>query len=376
LRGEAADEVVLTASKVRPPEAGPPLFSRTIFHHVVGEGLAVLCEDVRADEHFGQSESVKASQVRTMLCVPIWDQERRPVGVLQMDTRDGRGRFGPDDLDLLSAIAGPVSVAVENARLHDLAVQTVEWEREARDARAVQLALIPEHQPKLPGYDFWHSYEPARFVGGDYFDYRPVRRTEAPADQLPAHWAVAIGDVSGKGMPAALLMARLSSEVGLLLQGGADPARVVDQVNLGLCATRTEGRFVTFPLVLLDGQRHELTAVNAGHMGPLIRRSDGRTEVIAEAEAELPLGITTELSYAPVRTRIHPGDVVVLYTDGITEAMDVEGHQFGLERLKEALTSAPSSVPAVGEAILAAVRRHVGGHTQSDDMTLVCFGRT
>jgi serine phosphatase RsbU (regulator of sigma subunit) len=375
LRGEAADELVLRASKVRQPEAGPPLFSRTVFQHVVSQGQALLCEDVGADEHFGQSESVLRSQVRTLLCVPLWDRERHPIGILQIDTRAVGSRFGPDDLDLLTAVAGPVSVAVENARLHDLAVKAADLDREARDAWAVQQALIPAHKPQLPGYDFWHYYEPARFVGGDYFDYRPVRKAEAPADQRPARWAVAIGDVSGKGMAAALLMARLSSEVGLLLQADADPARVVEQLNSGLCATPTEGRFVTFLLVLLDGDRHELTAVNAGHMGPLLRRSDGRVEVIAEAEAELPLGIKPGVSYPPVRTRMNPGDVAVLYTDGITEAMDGEGHQFGSDRLKEALASAPGGVPGVGETILAAVRRHVGGRTQSDDMTLVCFGR-
>jgi serine phosphatase RsbU (regulator of sigma subunit) len=373
LRGEAAGEVVLRASKVRLPEAGPPLFSRTVFHHVVDEGRAILCEDVGADEHFCHSDSVQQSQVRTMLCVPIWDQERHPVGVLQVDTRDGR--FGPEDLDLLAAVAGPVSVAVENARLHDIAVQTAELEREAGDARAVQLALIPAHQPTLPGYAFWHYYEPARFVGGDYFDYRPVRRTDAPPDQSAGGWAVAIGDVCGKGMPAALLMARLSSEVGLLLQASTDPAQVVAQLNSNLCATRTEGRFVTLLLVLLDSEQHEWTAVNAGHLRPLARRSDGRIEVITEEQCGPPLGIVAGQLYEPVRTVVGPGDVVVLYTDGITEAMNVDGHQFGLARLKEALASAPSGVPSVGEAILEAVRCHVAGHAQSDDMTLVCFGR-
>jgi phosphoserine phosphatase RsbU/P len=375
LRGEATDELVLKASKVRQPGAGPPLFSRTIFKHVAGEGQAILCEDVGADERFGQSESVLESQIRTVLCVPLWDRERRPVGVLQIDTRDKRGRFEPDDLDLLAAVAGPVSVAVENARLHEVAVKTADWEREARDARAVQLALIPGHKPDLPGYAFWDSYEPARFVSGDYFDYRPLVVAGSASDRPPARWAVAIGDVSGKGMPAALMTARLSSQVGWLLQAGGDPARVVARLNDDLCATRTEGRFVTFLLVLLDGERHELTLVNAGHLPPLIRRSGGRVEAIGKGQAGLPLGIDAGQPYEAVRTSLGPEDVVVLYTDGINEAMDREDRQFGFERLREALASAPGGACAVGEAILAAVRRHVAGHPQGDDMTLVCFGR-
>jgi sigma-B regulation protein RsbU (phosphoserine phosphatase) len=110
-------------------------------------------------------------------------------------------------------------------------------------------------------------------------------------------------------------------------------------------------------------------------MGPLIRRSDGRVEVIAREEAGPPLGIDAGLSYEAVRTSIGAGDVVVLYTDGVNEAMNLEGRQFGFERLKAALAPAPGGVPAVGEAILGAVRRHAAGQAQSDDMTLVCFGR-
>jgi serine phosphatase RsbU (regulator of sigma subunit) len=375
LRGEGAGEPVLRASKLRQPGTEPPIFSRTLFNHVVGEGQAVLCEDVADDERFGQSASVRESQICTMLCVPLWDQERRPVGLLQIDTRDERGRFERDDLDLLAAVAGPVSMAVENARLHEIAVKAAGLEREAQHARAVQLALIPKHKPDLPGYVFWDYYEPARFVGGDYFDYRPVPKADSPSDQPPARWAVAIGDVSGKGMPAALMMARLSSAVGLRLQAEADLARVVAQLNDDLCATSPEGGFITFLLALLDGERHELTAVNAGHMGLLIRRSDGRIEVIAQEQAGLPLGITAGQSFEPVRTSVGPGDVVVLYTDGINEAMDAEERQFGLRRLQEALASAPSDVPSVGKAILAAAAGHVAGHPQSDDMTLLCLGR-
>jgi sigma-B regulation protein RsbU (phosphoserine phosphatase) len=175
-------------------------------------------------------------------------------------------------------------------------------------------------------------------------------------------------------MPAALMMARLSAAVGLRLQAEADPARVVAQLNQDCCASSPEGSFITFLLALVDGERHEVTAVNAGHPGLLVRRADGRMEVVAKEQAGLPLGITAGESFSPVKTPLGPGDVVVLYTDGIAEAMDVDERQIGFGRLQEALASAPSGAPAVGEAILAAVRRHAGGHPPSDDMTLLCFG--
>ena len=343
---------------------------------MTNEGQAVLCEDIGADDRFGDSPSVKESQIRTMICVPLWDRERHSVGVIQIDTQNEHGRFEEDDLELLVAVAGPVSVAIENAWLHMIAVRQADMEREAHDARAVQLAIIPEREPRLPGYEFWHFYEPARSVGGDYFDYRPIPRSEPSLDQHVNCWAIAIGDVSGKGMPAALLMARLSSEVRLLIQTEPDPARVVDRLNRDLCASRADERFITFLLVFLDGERHALTVVNAGHMGPMIRRSDGRIEVIGEEQSGPPLGIMEDRVYESVSTSINPGDIVLLYTDGVNEALDNEGQLFGIERLKQSLATAPSEVGKVGDSILDAVRHHVAGRSQSDDITLVCFGRS
>ena len=376
LKVERTDRLILRASKFRQQDAVSPTFSRTIFNHVTREGQAILCEDIGADDRFGDSSSVKESQIRTMMCVPLWDRERHSVGVIQIDTQDEHGRFKEDDLELMVAIAGPVSMAIENSRLHALAVKQADMEREAQDARAVQLALIPEKKPHLPGYEFWHFYEPARSVGGDYFDYRPIPRSEPPFAQPPERWAIAVGDVSGKGMPAALLMARLSSEVRLLIQTEPDPARVVDRLNRDLCASRTEERFITFLLVLLDGERHELRVVNAGHMGPMIRRSDGRIEVIGEEQSGPPLGIMEEQVYEAVISSVSSGDVVLLYTDGVNEALDNEGRLFGIELLKQTLATAPVEVGKVGDSIMDAVRRHVAGRTQSDDITLLCFGRT
>lgn len=311
-----------------------------------------------------------------MICVPLWNQEQHPIGVLEVDSQDQQPRFDEDDLELLVAVAGPVSVAIENARLHSMAVEQAEIEQEARDARTIQLAMIPDRHPDLPGYRFWHFYEPARSVGGDYFDYRPIPGPEYPSDRPSDRWAIVIGDVMGKGMPAALLMARLSSEVSLVLQSEPDPARVVQRLNRNLCASRTGNRFVTFLLVLLDTERHEMTVVNAGHMSPMIRRSDGRIEVIGEKEAGPPLGIVEDQVYEALSTSMSRGDVVVLYTDGVSEALDNEGGLFDNERLTQTLAAAPSEVGKVGESILDAIRRHVGGCTQSDDITLLCLGRT
>jgi phosphoserine phosphatase RsbU/P len=377
LRGEGTDELTLKASRDRQEGSGPPIFSKTIFNHVTKEGRAVLCEDVGADERF-DSPSIRESRIRTMICVPLWNHLQQPFGVLQVDTQDEQHRFGEDDLELLVAVAGPVSVAIENARLQVMAVKQAEIEREAMDARKIQLALVPDRHPEVPGYEFWHYYEPAHSVGGDYFDYRPLPSPEHSSGHPGGHWAIAIGDVSGKGMPAALLMARFSSEVSLLLQTEADPAGLVGRLNRNFCAGRTSERFITFLLVLLDSEQNEMTVVTAGHMPPLIRRKDGLVEEIS-LERKLMLGADADEPYEASRFSIGAGEVVVLYTDGVTDAGRTGReplNEFGFERLKQALAAAPSEVGLTGKAIKDAAIRHAAGRPQFDDMTLICFGRT
>jgi serine phosphatase RsbU (regulator of sigma subunit)/pSer/pThr/pTyr-binding forkhead associated (FHA) protein len=365
------------ASKVRDPASDRRTVSRSIYEYVVGAGRAILCEDLTADPRFSDADSVKASQARTLMCVPLWDHEHLPVGVLQIDTRNAHAPFGNEDLAFLVSVAGSVSMAVENARLHDIEVRHKQMEQEFRDARAVQLALMPARSPSVPGYQFWHDYEPARFVGGDYFDYRPIRDPGAAArDHEPTRWAIAVGDVAGKGMPAALLVARLSTEVRFLLSMESDPARVVEQLNRNLCSGGNADKFITFLLLVLDGPRNELSVVSAGHMAPLIRRGTGQIELIGEDLTGLPLGIVDGSAYGITTTSIDPGDVVVLYTDGVDSAMCSEREPFGFDRLKQSIAEAPASALSVGPAIREAIRRHVGAVDPFDDLTLLCFGRT
>ena len=139
LRGEGTGELTLKASRDRRSGSSPPIFSRTIFNHVTREGQAVLCVDVEADPRFGSTPSITEARIRTMICVPLWNQEQHPIGVLEVDSQDQQPRFDEDDLELLVAVAGPVSVAIENARLHSMAVEQAEIEQEARDARTFNL---------------------------------------------------------------------------------------------------------------------------------------------------------------------------------------------------------------------------------------------
>jgi serine phosphatase RsbU (regulator of sigma subunit) len=176
-------------------------------------------------------------------------------------------------------------------------------------------------------------------------------------------------------MPAALLMARLSSEVRLLLQAEPDPERVVGRLNRDLCDGGTADKFVTFLLLILNGDGHELTVVNAGHMGPMIRRSDGRIEVFGEDQGGPVLGVIEGKTYRAATTKLGVGDVVVAYTDGVIDATSPNGGQFGGERLRRAISGAPAGAGPVGEAIREAIRLHAAGRDPFDDITLLAFGR-
>jgi phosphoserine phosphatase RsbU/P len=376
-RDNVNDALTNRASKLRNADADHVMPSRTVYDLVAGEGQAIRFENVPADSRFSESGSIGASHVQSIMCAPLWDQQRNPVGILQVDTRDYLHHFNQEDLNFLVAVAGTISMAVENARLHAIEVIHMRTEQEARDAWAVQRSFIPDRCPVVPRYEFWHDYEPARFVGGDYFDYLPYRGARSREPTSPTkRWAIAVGDVAGKGMPAALLMARIATEVRLLIHVDADPTRVVGLLNRSLFEKEAAGKFVTFLLTLLDVRRHQLTVINAGHMGPIVRRSGGRIEVIGQDESGPPLGVVEDQAYVAITTQIDPGDVVVLYTDGVNEAMSPSGELFGMSRLERCVATSPRGASLVGQAVRDAVRAHTANRDQFDDITLICLGRS
>ena len=168
--------------------AGELKISKTVLNRVLNAGQAILCKDLA--QEFPESASVSDSKIRSLMCVPLFDSERKAVGIMQIDTRDGRGRFEQDDLDLLAAVASQISVAVQNAQLHKALIKQREMEHELQFARQVMQSLLPERPASVPGYDFWAYYEPARHVGGDYYGIMPI----LPDSQANGTSADAMGD--------------------------------------------------------------------------------------------------------------------------------------------------------------------------------------
>jgi len=340
--------------------------SRTIVRQAMESKQALLSADAATDVRFESSQSIADLRIRSLMCAPLINGEGHALGVIQVDTTDQRQRFQKDDLDLLASIAAQAGVAIDNAQMHETALRRQSLERDLELAHKVQRGLLPAAPPRMSDYHFFDFYESANQVGGDYYDY-----VDLPDNRL----AVVLADVSGKGVSAALLMAKLSGEVRYCLASEPTPAAALNRINTAFSRAGWDDRFVTFILAVLDRSRHQVTIVNAGHMPPLLRHGGGQVESVGDDEAGLPLGIDADFEYQQCSRQLAVGDSLTMFTDGISEAMNVSGELYGLERLREQVATRGASVAGVGRQILDDVRRFVGGQPQSDDMCLVSFGR-
>jgi serine phosphatase RsbU (regulator of sigma subunit) len=232
----------------------------------------------------------------------------------------------------------------------------------------VQRGLLPQRLPEVPGYEFFAHYESAYEVGGDYYDFIVLPRGRV---------AVVLGDVAGKGVVAALLMAKLCADARYCMLTQPDLAAAIGRLNC-LMSQSGADRFVTLVAAVLDPANHTVTLVNAGHPPPLLYHRATRTagDAIGHEVAGLPLGIVDGFEYASCQVCLEPGDGILAFTDGVTEAMDVEDVQLQAEGVHAAVQGECYSPRALGERVVHVVKQFTTGRNQQDDMALVGFGRT
>ena len=339
--------------------------SRSVLNRVLAEKKGLIISDVGTDTQQLVTDSMKGSGIRTALCLPILGRNEKLIGIIQLDSRAKNVSFCSEDLELLAAVSVPIGVVFENYRL-------LKMESLLAVAAEVQLALLPRRRPTAPGYTFWEHYQPALEVGGDYYDYIPIEK--GPRNEW-VRGAVAIGDVSGKGMPAALLMASFGSEVRHLVRTGVAPEAVAEALNTAFLDVELPCRFITFLLLLLDVPSHTIRFVNAGHFCPMIRRKDGKVEILGDESAGRPIGIEGSDRYQSVEVEMNPGDVLVLFTDGATDAQSPGENFYTLEGVRNQVAMTPGSPAQIGDALLRSVRAHAAGRAFGDDIAVVCFGR-
>jgi len=367
LKNEADGKMVPRAMKHRGDSDETVKLSRTVLQAVMDEKKAILSADAGSDARFQAAESISSLSIRSMMCVPLLSLANEVMGVIHIDTQNPIATFRKDDLEILLAVAGQASLTYESARLLASYVEKQKQDNEMNIAADVQRALLPDSYPSVPGYSFYATYEAAQAVGGDYYDIIPL-----PNGKI----CLAFGDVAGKGVPASLVMSRISSAVRTTVEFVTQADLAVGRINNHMCAKAVEGRFVTFVLIILDTINHTISLANAGHMSPMVRKVDGTIEEFDDSVVGVPLGVMEDMEYTLQERPILPGESVVVYTDGVSEAMNPQSDLYTTERLKAVVSSSGADVVQLGTAIRADVKKHANGRPQNDDITLMVFGRT
>ncbi|MCH7729270.1 MAG: SpoIIE family protein phosphatase [Planctomycetes bacterium] len=368
LKDENSENMVPRAFKHRRAgEDATVRLSRTIVAKVLKDKAGILSADASADAQFDVSESISELKIRSMMCVPMLGLNGEPVGILSIDSQNPLGQFTNDDLELLMVVAGQASLSYENARLLQSYAAKQKQDGELQIAKDIQRALLPNELPILSGYEFYASYDSAQAVGGDYYDCFVLS---------DGRIALSFGDVAGKGVPGALIMSRMSSCVQSTLHHVQEVEPAMHAINNHMCDSAVEGRFVTYVLCIIDTIRHEVQLSNAGHMSPVIRKADGSIEQFDNDEmVGPPIGVVDDYPYEVETRTLDPGDIVVIVTDGVDEAMNPQDEFYGVERTIEFIKNGPAKADELGGALLADVRRHANGRPQNDDITIMTFGR-
>ncbi len=339
--------------------------SRGLVDRVAREGKPILTSDAQSDEWLGQRKSVRGLRLRAVLGVPL---QLKGIcnGVIYVDNRLQTGIFSKEDIELLEGIASSAAIAIENARLYQVAIEKGRLERELQVAREVQSKLIPQKTPQIDGWEFSAWWQPARQVSGDFYDFIPLNET---------HLGIVIADVTDKGMPAALFMADSRSIIRASVSIPTQPANAIASANRLICADSANGMFVSLFYGKLDIESGNLTYVNAGHNPPYLYQAE--TETFSEFERTgLVLGIESEAEFKEQTVQLKQGDFILLYTDGVTEATNTEQDLYGKDRLLQLLYNhRKSSVNEVQAALEDSITEFIGDISPSDDITMVIAKR-
>ncbi len=326
----------------------------TIIQHVISDRRGVLLNEGNNEHDEG---------VGTRMGAPLIYHGAH-YGVVYVESKTTG--FRQEDVDLLQAIATQAGLAIHATRVAGQLLRREKLERDLRVARQIQRSLLPANVPQVVGLDFAVHYEPAYQIGGDFYDF---------IWHDPSHLGLAVGDVAGKAISAALYMARLTSELRSRAAIARTPARLLRRVNQEIVGLGDDGMFATLVYCIYDLENRSLVFTNAGHCVPLLRRGDRVFPLQAERAHTPPLGVTPDLEAGEARVQLHSGDMLIMVSDGILEARDAKGNEYGLSRLSRRIRTARGSTEDVIKAILADIdgHSHDQNQGQGDDMTIVAM---
>ncbi len=334
--------------------------------HVAKTGKTINLKDAWKDKRFFAGFDIRSGyRTRTMLCKALKNRNGKIIGVFQIINKNN-GVFTKDDEHFLDAFSDHVSVAVENAQLHEALIEKERMEKEIEIAASIQRALLPKHLPKIPLYDLAAVAMPCKSVGGDYYDIIPLDQDR---------FVLVVADVAGKGVPAALLVSTLQASLHAYIQMGGSLPELVRRLNGVVYKNTSADRFITLFACVLDARNHLLTYINAGHNYPFC--VNGKTkDVLALAEGGVPLGMFPNATYKEGTMVIRPNDLLVFYTDGVTEAKNKTFADYGDDRFKNCIERFVAlDATGVKTSILSDIHSFTGAEPQSDDLTLLVVKR-
>lgn len=339
--------------------------SRAVISKVMQTGDAIVTSNALTDSRFSASQSIADFRLKSVMCAPLVDRDGNALGVMQLDTTNGRSAFGRDDLKILVAMATQTSLAITVAKLHEAELRARTLERDLMLAAEVQRNSLPEHRPEVSGYEFFDHYEPAEQIGGDFFDYISL-----PDGRL----GIVIGDVVGHGVPAALVMSKIMAETRFLMAALQEPATVIEMLNGITCRSTRLGRFITLLILVLDPDKHRITLASAGQIPPVWRRANRTIELPGRDGFGPPLGTAKDTVYRSHSFQIEPGELLFLYTDGVPEAENAMSETFGDSRVSDLVLEGPAPTDIVTN-VVASLEAFLDGTPRQDDVCVVCFGR-
>ena len=349
------------AEKTREGGAPVPRFpiSKRALDEVIEQKQAIIFGGIDA-----APGSIMGMLSNSMLCAPLVVRGE-VLGAIHITSTDLLTPFVRADLDLLVGISSQAAIALKNADLHAQSLARERMRCDLEVAQEIQRRFLPLKLPRVDDWQFAAEYQPALAIGGDFYDFIHLGE-----DRL----GVLIGDVSGKGISGALLMARVTSEFRMLAIGGGEPTEVMESVNASLIAAAHDGLFVTATYAVVDLRAATMTFCNAGHVPPFVRRAGSRTAERFET-ASVPLGMFEDTVFSQETFSLGFGDIVILMSDGVVESTDAERQQLGFEPVEAVIRDGGGDAETMIEEVMSLVRGFVKHADQFDDLTIVCFGR-
>ena len=337
---------------------------------IVGAAMAekkmIRVDDVSRDPRFfGKADEQTGWKTRALLAAPLLDGAEC-IGVIEFLNPKGRAAFSQEDEELMEYFAGLVSAALVRIRAHDAALERAQVQRDLDLAREMQQGLLPREFPgkdQAPGVEIFARLDPAKEVSGDLYDFFTVE---------PGKMCFVVGDVSGKGVAAGLFMAVTRTLIRATAVPGRRPLEILERVNAQLCAENRANLFVTMILGIVDTTTGRMEYGQGGHNPPILLPAKG--EPVYEPSGGMPLGVFEDAKFGQRQLELQAGETLLVYTDGVTEAMNPQRELFGEERLKEAVREQSRLSPeSLTQRVVVEVARFANGAEPSDDITLLAI---